>query len=845
MLKSEFVAHWPGKSPAGPNGITHPAIYHMLDAAAVAEVLLDRWEVLKPLRQALTLFVGVHDLGKIGRPFRDMLETRQPQLNGSHWEVTEAYLRLFDIDLLAPRLGASADARVELYAACAGHHGRPPGRDLFKGRRNGRPVGDWERMLDAAGPDGLEGAQATVEAFLRLWPKASLEGLSVGDAKKLSWRLAGLATAADWIASNVEWFEPTRPGPDLEAYLDCARSRARDAVKAAGLIAPAIAEGPLFDFALRPMQAASSATDLPEGQVLAIIEDETGSGKTEAAMILARRLLAAGKANGLYLALPTMATANAMFERITDLLPRLFAGTPSVALAHGRARLSEHWRELRDARAHNPDEPGAHDWVADNRRRALLATLGVGTIDQALMAVLRAKHAALRQHGLASKLLIVDEVHEMGDPYMGQLLEQLLELHAANGGSAILLSATIPLGLRQQLSNAFERGAGRTLRQRDTPDYPALTISQQDSQPISPTRSLRGPTGVRRIGTPDEAAELLSKAARQGAACVWVRNAVDEAVAAVETLRAEGIRADLLHARFALIDRQKHEDDALKTFGKNPADRHGRVLVATQVVESSLDLDFDVMISDLAPMAALIQRAGRLWRHMDRRPADKRPVSEPVLHVLSPDPDDVGSGRWLNSTLGRGAFVYPAALQWRTAKVLFGTGRIEAPSGLRALIEAAHGDSIAVPDALVQAELDALGTDGAARNLAFQNRIEWQKGYRAGASGADDSDYPTRLGFAQLPLILARHDGERLVPWSGGTWSVEACQMSEVQASQSRLARLALPDQDRPEIRAALKDLPEWIGRTRTVCPVGGDGEITSGLYYSSCFGLVFSGDAG
>lgn len=845
MLKSDLIANWPGKSPAGQYVIAHPAIYHMLDAAAVAEVLVSRWEISNPLRDALTLFAGIHDLGKIGRPFRDMLTIGQPQTNGSHWEVTEAYLRDFDPDLLALNLGASEDTRFELYAACAGHHGRPPRRDLLKGRRGGTPAGDWAKMLDAAGQDGLEAARSTVEAFLHLWPKASLEGLSPADAKKLSWRLAGLATAADWIASNVEWFEPTRPGPDPERYLECARSHAHNAVKAAGLVPPEISNAPLFDFSLRPMQAACSATDLPEGPVLAIIEDETGSGKTEAAMILAQRLLGAGKASGFYLALPTMATADAMFARIVELLPRLFVGEPSVALAHGRAGLSQHWRELRDARAYNPDEPGAHDWVADNRRRALLATLGVGTIDQALMAVLRAKHAALRQHGLASKLLIVDEVHEMGDPYMGQLLEQLLELHAANGGSAILLSATIPLGLRQQLSNAFERGGGRSETQLDKPDYPALTISQAGSRPIPQTPPSRGATKVCRIATAETAIGLLSEAARKGAACVWVRNAVDEAIAAVDALRAKGVEADLLHARFALVDRKKHEAEALKTFGKNRVNRPGRVLVATQVVESSLDLDFDVMVSDLAPMAALVQRAGRLWRHMNLRPADRRPVSEPVLHVFSPDPDDVTSGHWLHETLGQGAFVYPAALQWRTAKVLFESGRIDAPFGLRALVEAAHGDEFPVPEVLAQAEIEALGKDGAARNLAFQNQIDWHKGYRAGANGADDSDYPTRLGLPQLPLILARRTGQQLLPWSGEVWSVEACQMSEVQASKARLSRLTLPDQDAPEIRAAFKDLPDWIGRTRRMCPIGAGGEISNNLRYCSRLGLVPFSDLG
>lgn len=837
-----IVQRWPGKSPVEEGGIAHPAVYHFLDVAAAAEQLISSFKLAAPLRDALVLLAALHDLGKIGDAFRNMLIRRQPQTAGSHWEVTEAYLRAFDREILEPALGGSQDCRYEVYAAAAGHHGRPPYKDLPLSRRGTGPAGPWQDMLDAGGAQALADAAEVTRAFLELWPNASLQAIrGLSEAKQLSWRLAGLTTAADWIASNVDWFPPTAPGPSLMDHLTTSRQRAQAAVANAGLDTPAPSCGLRYSFALRPMQEACATAELPDGPILAILEDETGSGKTEAALFLAQRMLAAGKGRGLYFALPTMATADAMFARVAKDVLALFQRPPSLALAHGRAALSELYKELRDARRENPDEPGADDWLADNRRRALLADVGVGTVDQALLGVVKAKHAALRLFGLSSKVLIVDEVHELGDPYMGELLAVLLEVHAEQGGSAILLSATIPLALRAKLTAAFERGAGRAIESSTEPAYPALSISGAGPRAIKAAPAARGPVQVQRIGSVEAALDTLVQGARAGAACVFVRNAVDEAIAAVEALRDQGVPADLLHARFALCDRKRQEAAALEVFGKHRESRPGRVLVATQVVESSLDLDFDVMVSDLAPMAALIQRAGRLWRHMSLRPAASRPVGGPLLQVLAPDPEVVEDARWLQATIGAGAFVYPLALQWRTAKVLFEAGRIDAPDALRALIEAAHGDSLAVPDALTKAELQAAGEAGAAKNTAWHNKIDWAAGYRAGASGADDADYPTRLGEPQRILVLARREGGRLLPWSGEAWSVEACQRSEVQASCKRLRPVTLPDQDDAEIAAVRSALPKWLQATRTICPVGEEGLICAGLAYQTLTGLRFT----
>lgn len=832
-MNTSELAEWPAKSPQTPGSIAQCCAYHMIDVAAVAEVLLRNHPAEPALRDALVLLVALHDLGKISVTFQRMLREGVPQ-QYRHWELTEALLYQND-DLLAAILGSEPRRRQALYGAVAGHHGRPSDLDLGPLPVRPRARNDLPRALSCIG-SGAEPARRHVEALVALWPGASLEGLTLEDAKRLSWWLAGLCTVADWIGSNTDWFPPELPNHSLPDYLALARTRAERAVAEAGLAGAEPRGDRLFDFTLRPMQEKAAELPLPDGPMLAVIEDETGAGKTEAALLLAQRMLMAGKGRGLYFALPTMATADAMFIRAAKVIGRLFDGPPTLTLAHGRAGISQDFSALPDLQTHDvpsPDAVTCSDWLRDGTRRALLADVGIGTVDQALLATLPVRFQTLRGWGLSSKILIVDEVHEIGLPYMAAELEALLRAHRAQGGSAILLTATLPLNQRARLLATYD-GAS------DAPAYPALTIAAGVAATDLPQEiGARGEVRTARLDAEEDAVRLLVEASGQGAACVWVRNAVDDAIAAVEALREAGVNADLLHARMALCDRKRIEADMRARFGKDGQRREGRVLVGTQVLESSLDLDFDVMVSDLAPMAALIQRAGRLWRHMDHRPANTRPVHGPVLHVLSPDPDRVENARWLQGVLGRGAFVYPVSICWRTARVLFDAGRIIAPAGLRSLIEAVHGDgAIDLPEALVEDEVQQAGKGAAERGHAAQNIVDFSRGYRDAGRGDDDVDYPTRLGEEQRVLVLARRVDGALRPWADGD-GAEAWALSEVSARRSLLDGLPLPDQEAPEIRGVTSDWPEWKRRDMRLCPVGADGEICEGLRYCAERGLL------
>ena len=616
---------------------------------------------------------------------------------------------------------------------------------------------------------------------------------------------------ADWIGSAEDWFPYRAPGPTLEEYWHrIALPQARRAVVAAGVIpSPARTTLPLAAIVPgaklpSPMQdlAVSIELSADDGAIMVLIEDQTGSGKTEAALLLAHRLMAARRADGLFIALPTMATANAMYARLRDAYRLLFAdgAQPSLVLAHGRRALHDDFRRSILDRAATPqaaaDDPAEDTasaqcaaWIADDRRRSFLADVGVGTIDQALLAVLPTRHAPLRLHGLRRRVLIIDEAHAY-DAYMREELYRLVEFQAALGGSIIILSATLPLQTRNHLIAAFRRGAGGSGVSPTAKDYPLATTVTRTTfaeVPCSPRAGLVRRVSVERVGSRQDAVTAIAAASAAGMAVAWVCNAVDDAIEAAALLAEVGIRAELFHARFAIGDRLDREEEVLTRFGKasKPAERCGRVLVATQVVEQSLDLDFDLIVSDLAPIDLLIQRAGRLWRHS----RVDRPCQEPRLMVLSPEPVATPDERWLGAALRRTGFVYPHhGLLWLTARTLFMAGEIAAPGDVRRLVETVYATDADLPAGLERSTSRAIGMVQAQRSLAWQNLLEWSKGYSRDA-GAWDSDVrtPTRLGEEQIVLRLARWEDGRLAPWCQADSPTRMWALSEVSVARRRV----------------------------------------------------------
>ncbi|HZS71067.1 MAG TPA: CRISPR-associated helicase Cas3' [Candidatus Acidoferrum sp.] len=841
----------------------HPLAFHMLDVAACAEqILAARPRQLQQiasrsgidcrgLAATVIRLAALHDIGKCARGFQAKVPALWPDAFGPCSEALDVPpvrhdeaglwlltgernpLRKLACELL-PGLGASARKKI-LQAVC-GHHGEPV---------NTGHIGERDPRI---GSKAAENALDLCRALLSVLPAGAPPKIPESAIAPLSFALAGLTILADWLGSNTRWFRFQEPSgrhetveAELAEYWASARRQAKLAMMQAGL-SPAESAPfaglknlfPLPDISqLTPLQARAESLSLPaKAPKLILFEDMTGAGKTEAAVTLAHRLIANGESHGVYIALPTMATANAMFERLAKSYRNMFCpeASPSIMLVHGKRRLVEGFATLpceiavgegvkESYSEEDPSQISASafcaDWIARSNKQAFLAQVGAGTIDQALLSVLPARHQALRLWGLADKVLIIDEAHAY-DAYMGREIETLLRFHAEFGGSAIVLSATLPRAKRAALINAFQQGLGgaQASFKSKTSAYPLVTIAfvgGVEEIPSALRDGLSRQVRVVRAGSVEEAHAAVLNAARGGAAVALIRNTVDEALVSHEALAREFNGEKLLfHARFAMCDRLTIEDAVLEKFGKRSQRRAG-ILVATQVIEQSLDLDFDFIVTDLAPIDLLIQRAGRLWRHMDVRPAPTRPRAEPEMMVISAEPaDDAGPG-WLDAVLPKTKIVYgeDAALLWRSAKVLFDAGQIvsktrgenegDSPGEIRSLIEAVYGEEkFAIPDALKTAENRARGKESADRSQARYNVLEFNEGYDlCGGRWESDARIPTRLGDETTTLRLAVTAGGRLHPWAARDAELKNARrgwaLSEVSVRKSRCAGVPKP----------------------------------------------------
>lgn len=827
----------------------HPLAYHSLDVAAVADVLLcsspRKLRAIARLlsttpdraRRILVALIALHDIGKFSKAFQamnadawpgDVLGVYPDRLSGGRHDAVASQIRciLGLKNLFGPTFETWNNRDFDdLWHAISGHHGRPCVEES-----KWPHCGEFTRACEDA-------ALAFCRDIAALFPQdAGIPLPSLPNLAALTWLVAGLTVIADWIGSNRTWFPYIAPELSVSAYWLQARDRAENAVARAGILHIPVPKGlsasrllpaHVADH-LSPLQKRVGDVALPDGPLLAIIEDVTGSGKTEAALLLAARLLSDHRADGVFFALPTMATANAMYDRLGAAYLKLFAdgAKPSLVLAHGKRKLHDGFSNsiLEDAAEQRASLDGYNDgasticaaWIADDRRKAFLAHVGVGTVDQAILGVLPSKHQALRLWGLSDRVLIIDEAHAY-DAYVGREIETLLEFHAALGGSAIVLSATLPAAQRRDLAAAFARGLGVKKPVVDENDaYPLLTVvSAEGANALSlPSRKDRMRSlSVRHIASVEKAIDHIVDMAERGAAVAWIRNTVDDAIEAAELLKSRGLEPILLHARFAMGDRLEIETCLTEILGRDDKSgkRAGFVIVGTQILEQSLDYDVDVMIMDLAPIDLMIQRAGRLWRHV--RAA--RPVETPELVVLSPDPDGEIDKDWYRSLSPRAAAVYDNhGIVWRSAKVLFETGRIETPAGVRKLIETVYASRELddVPKALRGKSIEAEGNERAAASMARSNLLKLGKGY-AGEPHIWSSDMitPTRIGPPTVVFRIGKIVDGRVVPYFANDEVLRAWSLSEVRLDWRKADGVPEVDRRRERlITAAKTQWPEW-----------------------------------
>lgn len=453
--------------------------------------------------------------------------------------------------------------------------------------------------------------------------------------------LSGLTSFADWIGSNEECFGYGRPEdcPDLKVWFEQRRTLAEKALDAisweprAPLSLGLKSFEQVFGFAPRPLQrAVADALVSLKGPAILLVEAPMGEGKTEAAFFAHLEMQRRFGHRGLYVALPTKATGNAMFKRTLKFLRSQGSNRKlDLQLLHGGTMLNDKFQELRLSGVPDPETGGevrAGEWFT-NKKRALLSEYGVGTIDQALLSILPVRHSFVRLWGLANRVVVFDEIHAY-DAYTGTLLIHLLRWLVALGSSVVLLSATLPPSIRRKLAEVVNA---------DLPlfetEYPRLSVFcsgtvEQTHFEADPARRLT----LQLLGIQSDLPSMrsaLETYLASGGMGLALLNTVQRAQDLYrlfpegEFLEREGLRVGkrlpdgtevfLFHARFPAEQRQMREDHVLETFGEC-GNRDGRkILIATQVAEQSLDLDFDLIATDLAPIDLVLQRAGRLWRH--------------------------------------------------------------------------------------------------------------------------------------------------------------------------------------------------------------------------------------
>jgi len=852
----------------------HLLPYHCLDVAAVGQRLL---ESHNPILRSLTrltgleepdlirwtvFFLALHDLGKFAVSFQqlrpDLLKDlqqrktdkqyteRHDSLGYAVWQKQlKAYFQTRGLLHKTSRRSGLQAADYWMMAV-TGHHGQPPRHcnDLL--------IGDHFESPDQNAICSF--VDALVE--LLLGDLASFPAIPVATMKKASWWLAGFSVLCDWLGSNADYFSYCSRPIALPDYWQRTLRQADKALAATELL-PAepsnsltlaqlipVEQGSATAEGIRtkamasaptatPLQSLVTQLELADGPQFFILEDVTGAGKTEAALLLAHRLMANGKASGIYFGLPTMATANGMYERLGKVYRQLYADRtrPSLVLAHGARDLSENFRQsllpvprriesLYDTDDAPPAAIHCAQWLGDSRKKALLAEMGVGTIDQALLGVLPSRHQSLRLLGLMNKVLLVDEVHAC-DAYMHPLLCSLLKAHAMAGGSAILLSATLPRKQRQALADAFTDGLQTERTVLKETGYPLLTRVDGVSvdELLMGTRpSVRREVGVSFTDSIRSVEDELASVVAAGQCACWIRNTVADAREAYVRLKQQypEWEIDLFHARFALVDRLSIEQRVLERFGRRSGgnDRKGQILIATQVVEQSLDLDFDRIITDLAPIDLIIQRAGRLHRHS--RDAlgnciegeDQR--GKPVLTIHAPAWQDAPTAGWFRDFFPRVQKVYDDHGQlWLSMKLLHAQRGIRMPDDARTLIEGVYGDDADIPEGLMQASNEAQGGNRSKASIACLNALKLDSGYsREDANNWwDEAITPTRLGEEMNTLWLARWEKGELKSWNNE--AAYAWQQSSLSVRAALISQIAPPDDILQEqIDACLESLP-------------------------------------
>ncbi len=912
------------------NDSWHPLIYHMLDVAAVGVTYLQQNpQMIKQFTRGIKLddkcfldligfLLALHDLGKftpefqiknqrviqaLGREYHNVIHRgHHTNIGMVIWNqfVSSRYFAHTKKSKFLSKNDSPSKDIVYWVASTIGHHGVPV-----------ELRADYESiLLQEAVPDEIRcEINSCIEDLEKIFPSIhkifsnfqKMNQFSY-NVKSLSFWISGLTILSDWLASSEDFFPLTQRIEQnkssvnkfhipMETYYQDSLKRSLEVLPKTGLLPRTPARNISFfslfselaekDAKSTPLQKLAEELLLPSGAKLLILEDVTGAGKTEAAWLLAGRIMSSGEADGIYMGLPTMATSNGMYPRISKIYERFYQGDkPSLILSHSARKMHDDFQKsilninpLKETYQDEMGPAGAYcaSWLADMSKKSLLAQVGVGTIDQALLSVLRSKHNTLRLFGLTRKVLIIDEVHAY-DSYTGELLANLIRFQTHIGGSIILLSATLPEKMRGDFIEAFADGVNQKIileKKGDKENYPLLTMATvsssqkkeglkdkdgHDSNSIVITKEAVGSRidvsrSVKTVFLYDinNVYQFIQNSAKSGKAVVWIRNTIKDAMEAFEQLKElsndSSFRPLLFHSRFALKDRIQIETQVLDIFGKegDPEERKGKVLVATQVVEQSLDLDFDEMVTDLCPIDLLLQRAGRLKRHtravngqLLSKGNDER--GDVILHIYAPPVDENITERWYASYFPGAAYVYTNHSHlWKTARLLLTSNGYTMPDDARTLIEGVYGEfGPAAPEVLYKSAETYRIEENENEILATRNGFDLNLGYIKDQNMQPwpEDKAPTRLGDDSMSIRLAIYEDGELKAYAGSV--PHAWQLSEVRVPARFFYGMSYYVEIEKIINEAHQQMPDK-GRSGRIIPLelnecGQDGKIYSAM---------------
>ncbi len=802
-MKSPVTTFW-GKlerdPPEGAAPAWHPLIDHCADVAATCRALLEqpvlrRWLAalaglpdLNPVqRDRLAFLSALHDVGKVNVGFQNKRMAKPPFVAGHVGPILDVFdgpgpeggrlAAAMDLEPLMLWVG-SEDQLFELLLTLFSHHGRPVQPQARYDPRLWQPAG---------GLDPFEGAAELRRSAERWFPEAFRNAAPLDTSPRFQHGFNGLLTLADWIASDDRIFPFSQPGgPDRFLW---ATARSNQALTELGLAAAMArrALGPQPpDFsaisASPPRELQSRMLELPVETAgsMTVLEAETGAGKTEAALAHFLRLFHAGQVDGLYFALPTRTAATQIHGRVRQAVARAFpaeARPPVVLAVPGYLAVDDvEGKRLAPFKVLWADDDSARwryrGWAAESPKRFLAGSVVVGTIDQVLLSALAVSHSHLRAAALSRHLVVVDEVHA-SDAYMTRILEAVVARQLEAGGHVLLMSATLGSAARTRLTAPGQRSRVPNLTEAVAVPYPLIT---HVGAPASEPRLVPLSQGAARLVHVDcepvaadapAVAELAVRAAVLGARVLVIRNTVGDCVAtqqAVEAVLAgpNPGRADLLfgcgevpaphHSRYAKEDREALDAAIEARFGET-APAAGCVAIATQTVQQSLDIDADLMLTDLCPADVLLQRFGRLHRHVRPRPAG---FEVPHAVVLVPMGRDLV--RYIRDN-GEARGPHGLGTVYPDLRVLESTWRqlerhevVELPRLSRELVEGATHPMVL--ESIAEELGGAWGSHGqwivgsllAHVRIAGRHVVDWDIPFPATRFPPDDERVATRLG---------------------------------------------------------------------------------------------------